>query len=303
MKKLLLTLVTAAIFTFGFGQTGDLATSIDFVRDVQCVTYNLNLSKSDTTLHYSRVKSYDTLTEIPVGLYTALFYSCDSNYTYSQKIEIVEDEVRFFNFRSVTGVNTMYNNDVMYSNAYYDEYYDSLYSPQFFGVHMQFSRGIDYNAEYPNLLNNFAFDYLFGHDVLLTKPVALGYEIGFGYTQVNYISEDLEDPTISHEKQRFTTFDISFAAVTSIYVNNNRMLTLGGRYRLPYFSRWARVTGNEKISTKGLHKFNDFSVFAQLGYDWGFLFAEYRFDQFLRAPLGDLPNLSIGVRISIADEW
>lgn len=303
MKRLLLTLTAATFLSYGFAQTGNLITSVDFVRDVQCATYNLKLSKSGTTLFYRSLAAHDTISDIPVGLYNAHFYSCDSSFTYSQNIEIVDGKTRFFYYRNNANIEENYFAPSAYDDEYYYEYYDSLYSPVFFGVHWQFSRGIDYDGVNPNLLNNFAFDYIFGHDILLTKPVALGYEIGFGYTQANYVSEDLANPQIMHEKQRFTTFDVSFAALASLYIKDSRLLSIGARYRLPYFARYARVSGNDKISTRGLHKYNDLSVFAQIGYDWGFLFAEYRFDQFLKSPMGDLPNLNIGVRLSISDEW
>ncbi len=299
-------LISLTVFTFLFqlvsAQTGSLATNVDFVKDVQCATYNVQLRNGDSTLNFKSLRQIDTLENIPAGFYDITFYSCDSVYHYGQQIEILEDEVRSIYFRNNTYVGTEYNPNT-YTNDYYFNYYDSLYSPIYLGVSWQFSRGIDYDGINPNLLNNYSFDYILGHDWLLTKPVAFGYEFGFGFTQANYVREDLEDPTILHEKQRFTTFDINLGLVTSIYVKESRLLALGARYRLPYFARYARVTGNDKISSKGLHRYNDFSVFAQLGYDWGFIFAEYRFDQFLRAPIGDLPNLSAGVRLTFREEY
>lgn len=284
-------------------QTGGLNTDINFVRDVQCATYNLKLENQDSTLYFKSIRVGDTLDEIPIGLYSATFYSCDSAFHYGQKIEIIEDEIRHVFFRNNASVGETDMNPYKYDDEYYYDYYDSLYAPVYFGIFWQFGRGIDFDAAHPELLNNYSFDYIFGHDWLLTKPVALGYEFGFGFTQANYISEDLADPTISHEIQRFTTFDINLGLVTSIYVKESRLLSLGARYRLPYFARYARINGNDKLSTRGLHKYNDFSVFAQLGYDWGFVFAEYRFDQILREPLGGLPELSIGVRFGFREEY
>jgi hypothetical protein len=63
------------------------------------------------------------------------------------------------------------------------------------------------------------------------------------------------------------------------------------------------VTGDEKISIRGLHKYNDISAYAQLGYDWGFVFAEYRFNQILRSPLNEIPQLSLGVRLTVTEKW
>ncbi|GAB5418061.1 MAG: hypothetical protein Crog4KO_31410 [Crocinitomicaceae bacterium] len=305
MNKLLLTFVASIFLSYGFAQTGSLVTNVDFIKDVQCATYNLNLSNSDTTIVYKKIKANDTISDIPSGLYQAHFYACDSSFSYGQKVEIVEGQTRRFTYRNNAYINDdqeMYD-DFQYDDDYYYEYYDSLYAPVYFGVHWQFSRGMDFDGTNPDLLNNFAFDYSFGHDFLLTKPVALGYEFGFGFTQANYISEDLANPLIKHQKQRFTTFDINIAAVTSFYIKDHRLLTLGARYRLPYFARYARINGDEKLSTKGLHKYNDLAVFAQLGYNWGYVFAEYRFDQILRAPMGELPNLSIGIRLSTSDNF
>lgn len=285
-------------------QTGNLITHVDFVKDVQCVTFNVHLTNAQNSLlSYRNVNSGDTLRDIPIGMYDVLFISCDSSYTYSQKIEIAEGKTRNFNYTNTSRIVDTEYDPLSYNNQYYDDYYDTFYKPVFFGAHFQFSRGIDYESLNLDLLNNFAFDYTFGHDILLTKPIALGYEIGFGFTQANFVNTDLVDPQTVHERQRFTTFDFSIAGMTSIYINDSRMLTLGARYRLPYFARYARITGNEKQSTGGLHKYNDLAVFAMLGYDWGHVFAEYRFDQFLKSPLGEIPQLSLGVRLSIMDEW
>ncbi|XOV68460.1 MAG: hypothetical protein ACFHU9_04635 [Fluviicola sp.] len=286
-----------------FGQTGNLTTDIDFVRDAECVTYHVKLEKSDTTLTFSGVRSGDTLKNIPIGLYQATFYSCDSAIHYGQKIEILSDELRYINYRNNAYVGNKSKNPFEYSEEYYFDYYDSLWTPVYFAASWQFSRGMDFDGTHPNLLNNFAFDYIVGHDWLVANPLALGYELGFGFTQANFSPQDLDDPLISHDKQRFTTFDVNFGFVTSIYVNERRMLTLGARYRLPYFARYARINGNDKLSTRGLHKYNDFSVFAQLGYNWGFVFAEYRFEDYLRDPVGSMPSLSLGVRLGFRDEF
>lgn len=303
MKHLIISAVLVIISSLSHAQTGGMRCHVDFVNDVQCVTFNVELRKADTVLTYQMVGKGDTITGIPEGMYDVTFLSCDSAYSYSQRLEIVEDQIRSFYYRNQANLDQWWPSNGPYTDEYYQNYYDSLYTPSFINVSWQFSRGIDYNGLNPNLLNNFAFDYIVGQDFLLTKPIALGYEIGFGYTQANYTTDDFLDSQISYDKQRFTTFDISFALVSSVYVRNGKMLSLGARYRLPYFARWARVNGDQKISTRGLHKYNDFSVFAQLGYEWGFLFAEYRFDQILRSPMGDLPNLSLGVRLSIAQEW
>lgn len=303
MKHLLRIIVCFLICNLAWGQTGGLTTEINFVKDVQCVTYNLKLSNQDSTLYFNSIRENDTLNDIPVGLYDAMFYSCDSAYRYGQRIEVIEGDIRHVYFRNNTYVHDDYKAPSMYSDDYYYGYYDSLYPPIYFGVNWQFSRGFDLDGASPDLLNNYAFDITFGHDWLLSRPVALGYEFGYGFTRATYISEDFEDPSILHEHQRFTTFDLNLAIVTSIYIKEKRFLSLGGRYRLPYYARYVRVNGNDKLTTGGLYRYNDFSVFAQLGYDWGFLFAEYRFDPIFRAPLGNLPNLSFGVRLSTRTEY
>jgi len=303
MKKLFLCSFLLLFFSSVEAQTGGISCNVDFTNDFQCATFQLKLTKADTSFHFQMVNSGDTLSNIPTGLYKAVFLSCDSAYSYHQNIEIVSGKIRSFYYKNTAAIDTYRPVYSPYDDDYYYNYYDSLYNPVYFNIGLRFSRGIDYQGLNPNLLNNFTFDYTFGHDFLLTKPVAFGYEIGFGYTQANYTTDDFLIPSVSYEKQRFTTFDFSFALLTSLYIKDGRLLSLGARYRLPYFARWARVTGDEKMSTKGLHRFNDFSVFAQLGYDWGYLFAEYRFDQILRAPLGDLPNLALGVRLNVTEEW
>ena len=302
MKQLVSFVVVIITLQPASAQTGNLITNVDFVKDVSCATYKLELSNPDTTLFYSNLRDRDTVKNIPEGLYNAMFYSCDSAYHYGQIIEILENDMRYIYFRNTAYVSENREED-LYSDDYYYDYYDSLYAPVYFGVTYQFGRGFDFDNENPNLLNNFSFDMMLGHDWLVTKPFGIGYEIGYGFTRANYVGEDLEDPTIRHEKQRFTTLDFNFGLLTSIYIKERKFMSIGARYRLPYYARYARINGNDKLTTGGLYRYNDFSVFAQLGYNWGFVFAEYRFNQIFRSPLGDLPNLSIGVRFGYREEF
>jgi len=162
MKYFLTFITFYCLSNISYAQTGGLTTNIDFVRDVQCATYNLKLDNADTTIYFTTIRPGDSLDSIPVGLYYATFYSCDTSFNYGQKIEIIENEVRSIYFRNNGYIGTDYYGPSMYTDSYYYDYYDSLYKPVYFGVSWQFSRGIDYDNVNPNLLNNFALDYILG---------------------------------------------------------------------------------------------------------------------------------------------
>ncbi|NRA10939.1 MAG: hypothetical protein HRT57_03165, partial [Crocinitomicaceae bacterium] len=78
-------------------QTGSIQCNIQFNPYSACGTDNVILTSKTDTVSFFKFQSKDTLAGIPTGTYRAFFYDCDSSHTYSQMIEIVEDEVRNFN--------------------------------------------------------------------------------------------------------------------------------------------------------------------------------------------------------------
>ncbi|PWL24239.1 MAG: hypothetical protein DCO96_14660 [Fluviicola sp. XM-24bin1] len=106
-----------------------------------------------------------------------------------------------------------------------------------------------------------------------------------------------------YESQKVSSLHLSFGAVASLYVKGNRMIAVGARYRFPLYTRWTRSIGDDLNVTRGLSTLNDLTVFAHLGYYWGFVFAEYRFADLYESPLQSPSQLTAGVRFNIPFEW
>lgn len=299
MKQLLFALFLLP-FT-GFSQTGSLVSKVTFVFDNGCSTINVRLTSDSTELLYKRIRKSDTITGIPVGTYSAHFYSCDSSIQYTQPLEIVKNEVLVLSF---------YNNARQSSNdSYYygfDEEYDSSYyfSTVFVNHNWQFGRGLDLENTASRLQSNYAFQYSINQDFVLGRsPFAIGYECGLNYKRLNYDQMDFYDSSIVYDGQYYHSLDFSIAALSSIYIKNRKFLSFGVKYSLPMFARAVKLSGNDKIVTKGIQNFNDVTLVAAIGYWWGFVFAEYQLTTVLSAPYENAPPLTLGIRFSFPIEW
>lgn len=276
-------------------QTGSLRPNVNFINDAGCATFKVELTSDSLTLHFEQVRKQDTLHEIPVGVYSVRFYSCDSTFVYGQNIEIIEDETQQLNFR-----NGAYVGDFDVYNNEFGEYYDSSEwsgLPPYAGL--QFGRGLDYDNTSQKVRSNFNFQYVGGIDFRLGKsPIAMGFESGISYGQINYDNVDFLDTAIIYDKLRYRSFNIQAAFLTSIYIKKNKLFDIGVKYRLPIYARIARVSNNETINSKRVHQFNDLTLVAHLGYAWGFIFAEYQLNSVLIAPYENAPRLMLGVRLN-----
>lgn len=299
MKHLLLALLLLPFA--GFSQTGSLVARVTFVYDNGCSTINVRLTSDSTELLYQRIGKTDTISGIPAGTYSAHFYSCDSTINYTQPLEIVKNEVLDFTFYN----NARQSTDDTYLYDYYDEFDSSYESSTVFVQHnWQFGRGLDIENTANRLQSNYAFQYSVNQDFLLgNSPFAIGYECGLNYKRLNYDKMDFYDSSVVYDGQHYHSLDFSIAALSSIYIKNRKFLSFGVKYNLPMFARAVKLSGNDKISTKGIQNFNDVTLVAAIGYWWGFVFAEYQLTTVLSAPYENAPPLTLGVRFSFPIEW
>jgi hypothetical protein len=281
-------------------QTGSLKCNVTFNQHSGCATDNLILTTKKDTIRFLKFQSKDTLSGIPVGTYQALFYDCDSTHTYSQMIEITEDEIRYFNFFNNAGMR-----QDRYSDLYDEMYYDTNDFVEAWLNHgFEFGRGLDYDNEAVNLTSNYSFQYSVGQDYMLNQsPFALGFDCGLKFSQYNYGKVDLIDTSVVHEDQRYTSLDLTAAVLASIYIKEKKLLDIGIKYNLPLYARGVAKNGNQKLTTKGIHNYKDFSAIARIGYWWGFIYGEYRFNDILSSPYENAPNLTIGIRFNAPIEW
>jgi len=284
--------------------TGSLTCNIKFNQFSGCGTSNLVMTSKKDTLRFLRVQGTDTLTGIPAGTYRALFYDCDSTHQYSQKIEIIENQTRQFNFLNNANMNT-YNYN--YNSYNYDYYNDSNYvnnTSAWLNHGLQFGRGLDYEKKSIKVESNYSFQYSVGMDYLiLGTPLILGFDIGLRYEQSNFEKTDFVDTTVSYEKYRFSNYSLSASFLTSVYAKGKKFIDIGVMYNMPLYSRIIAVNGNQKISTKDIHNYKDFRFVAHVGYYWGFLFGEFRPDIIIKSPYEDAPKLTLGIRFNVPIDW
>lgn len=288
---------------FGFGS---LKCSVIFNQTGGCSTNNLILTSNLDTLKFLRFQSKDTLSNIPEGNYIAHFYNCDSSYQYSQMIEIVADELIYFNYYN--NVNNRFN-QYDYNNYYeYDESYysddDDYTTTAWLNHGIQFGRGLDYDNKSVKVESNYSFQYSVGQDYsIFESPIALGFDFGLRYSQSNFEKTDFIETSVIHDKYCFSSFGISSTFLASIYAGGRKFIDIGVMYNMPIYSRIVSEDGDQKTSTKNVHTFHDFRFVAHVGYWWGFLYAEYRPDIIVKVPYEDAPKLNLGIRLNIPLEW
>lgn len=298
MKYLLL--LSTFITTISFSQQGKLVCNFQFGSDQTCKTTNLILSSKANDLYYYKLRDNDTISEIPSGMYTAFIYNCDSSFTYSQKVEILEDDILQF---------YVYVNSSLYpafpgssGNLETDYYYD--YPNIFINNSFRFGIGLDYDNSTENIANDFTLQYAVGQDFLFNKSiVAMGYNVGISYYQTNYTNPFIVDSTFGFDKERYSSINLSPSLLASIYIKNRKILDVGVKYNLPLIARVSTIGDNYKLFTKGIHNYNDMRAFAHIGFHWGFLFGEYRFNNILDTPYQNSPKLTVGICLNPVVEW
>ena len=300
----LLTILALLISLQSNAQSGSLQISVNFVQAPGCLTTRVELVSDSLSLHYTDVEFGDTISDIPTGLYQVTIYSCDSTMSVGHQVEVVEDKFRrIYYYNGIT-----IDEGDPYGPSYWGDYgyYDTIdYVPFFYlNYGWQFGRGLDYNNEAQKMSSDFRFKYTVGQDFPINESFfALGYEVGFDYNQYNYSEIDFVDSTLVYDKQRFKSFNFSFTLSSSIYIKSKRFMAVGARYSLPMYARIERFLGDDKFSTRKVHNYNEFSAFAQIGYWFAFVYAEYTFNPILIDPYENAPPLTIGLRLNAPIEW
>lgn len=282
--------------------TGSLICDVTFDYNSGCATDNVVLTSSSHTLQFLRIRVTDTLSGIPAGVYRAIFYDCDSSHQYQQTLEIVENDIRYFTFKNNAHSNLPYNSGYGYDYTYSK---DSIYPTSVWLNHgLAFGRGLDYENKSVKVESNYSFEYSVGQDyMILESPIALGFDFGARYNQSNFEKTDYMDTSIVHEQYRFGSWNLTSTFLASLYIKQKKVLDVGVKYNLPIYSRMVAIDGKDKLTTRGVHNYKDYSFVAHVGYWWGFIYAEYRPDGILISPYENAPKLTLGLRLNVPVDW
>lgn len=280
-------------------QTGSLTLSYyvslseDYETDY-AESYSVKLKNDEQELDYPFYEEYDTIRDIPVGKYELYLYAFDSKAYYVHLVQIKD--------RTTTDVYINTDCEIIYNSEFEDTIKAKNEKGEYINASIRLGTGLVTSSD-QYVINSFSFSERFNFDHRLgDSPIALGFEYGFEYSQVNYTNQAFGAPGNYVDRQVFSYVNVPFAFTTSIYIRDKKLLDLGMSYHLPLLSRISQLDGNQKLKTKKVHNFNDIRYFAHLGYSWGFLFAEYRATQFLKSNFEDMPNINLGARFLIPIE-
>lgn len=291
MKYLILILL---VLSFNANsQTGSLICEIYFDDYEPSEDLTVILVASQDSMYFYNVGYEDTLTGIQQGEYEAIFYCCDLLFMFKQPISIDGNAINTLHYSNYFSIDSDRDYDDTSSYHYKDQ-------RTFSSVGYQFGRGTKELETTSHIQQNYQIRMFGGSDYILGKsPIGLGFELGLEYNRILLNNVDVVNPSITHQRQRMTYFNFSTAFVTSFYIKDKKILDFGISYHLPLRAKVVQVNGNQKNYTKNIHNFNDFRLFAHLGFQWGFVFAEYRTVQFIKAPFDDLPKLNLGLRFNV----
>jgi hypothetical protein len=289
--KYLIVILLALSFNAN-SQTGSLICQVYFDDYEPSENLTVLLTAGQDFMYFYNVQDGDTLTGIEQGEYQVTFYCCDSSFMYKQPISI-----------DGNAINTLYYNGyvTMHSDRPRNDTTSYHYEDErvFVNGGMQFGRGIRELEDPSHVQQNYQIGVFGGVDFLLKKsPFGMGYTMGFEYNRIILDKIDFIDPTIYHQRQRMTYFNFSASYFATIYIHHKKIMDFGLSYHIPLRAKVVQVNGNQKTYNKNIHNFNDLRLFAQVGFMWGFVFAEYRTVQFIKAPFDDLPKLNIGMRFN-----
>jgi hypothetical protein len=301
MKYLIVILLVISFNSFNANsQTGSLICEIYFDDYELSEDLTVILVTGQDSMYFYNVGYEDTLTGIQQGEYEATFYCCDSAHILKHPISIDGNAVNRVDYYGSFGMRSdrAYND----TSSYHYNQYNRSQGLGNWGY--QFGRGIKELEDPSNIQQNYQIRMFGGSDYILGKsPIGLGFEFGLEYNRILLNNVDVVNPSITHQRQRMTYFNFSTAFVTSFYIKEKKILDFGISYHLPLRAKVVQVNGNQKNYTKNIHNFNDFRLFAHLGFQWGFVFAEYRTVQFIKAPFDDLPKLNLGLRFNVPSSF
>jgi hypothetical protein len=149
--------------------------------------------------------------------------------------------------------------------------------------------------------NGFYFNYGFTPWLPIHRNFNLGFSPGiyYGFNQLdNSFNNDNEEIT----KQRYSNIGLSLEAKARIAFFNTKkywtygpFLDFGALYKLPFAFRYVQIGEAVRTRYNDLHNFQDFRLFAKLGFTPVSVRVDYRLNDFIKSGLPQQPLWSIGL--------
>lgn len=170
----------------------------------------------------------------------------------------------------------------------------NLYSPPIETNDKEFSSNIE--------LETFFYDF--------RNKLAKRTQFGVRIVPLKFQWNGLENPSVGYKKEKyFGTF-----AALSVYVRYvatvqksigiaGLFVDVGAGYAIPYYFAMKSVSSADKyksVSTRHIHKLNEFEAMLRVGYSWCAIKATYRFTDVLKDNYIETPKLRFGIEIFLS---
>lgn len=158
-------------------------------------------------------------------------------------------------------------------------------------------------------LFEFGIGAMVGSKFSILPSLGVFFKTGFNYSHSYYNSDTSQITLNKRTFERYTYLSIPLEAGFRLSTNNQRhqdenegvLLEGSILYSAPVLFRHVVRYGMEKTITHNLHQFKDLIVRAAIGYNYLLAFADYRLFDFIMGTYAELPKLTFGIKLCIAD--
>lgn len=145
------------------------------------------------------------------------------------------------------------------------------------------------------------------YNINLRFKLANKLQMGFIYNPIELSWHSANKPATGYIKERYfgayTSLSVHFRFIPTVIKKTGArglFIDLGAGYKLPYYYAYSRfIDDYTKLTTRHIHRNNEFDVFARIGYSWGAVKINYRLTDILKGQHVEPPKLSLGVELFI----
>ena len=285
----ILFLFILTITTVGYNQeeTGNLRLTVDadlvFIHKIEAHLY-----QADSMVYNVPVNNYDnTMYGIKPGEYSLYFY-IDDTLTSIEKGIIIKpgQSTNFYYYNHQEWVPFSDSLDVEYDAEFNSSFSfglpDKLNNPMVSGEY-KISQGV----------TSFAYSNRY-----FAVGSINGYNVGYTSFYKNQNPFGLDNI----KRQRYFSLELHTGVLLRLSAlkkgdlfNVGPVLDFGLLYNLPLPFRHVYVQDNQKVITKKIHNYKDFSVICRVGYLPVTVIAEYRLSNYVKNGMPQLPRLKVGI--------
>lgn len=294
MKKSILLIILSIVSLAAFCQTGKLEIFLSAYGDYNCDIEGKYLLYSGDSLVSGGYIFEEIIIEIDSlmpGVYNIELYRDDTLF------------IRRYNIVSKQDTISQYIIDI--GNPSFESENDTIsdleiYTGLFYGPNIikenpyvlgSFSYKLGINNNLANYGNHFSFWFLYG--------------VEYTYTAFDNDTTMYPPAPVKYERYSNLNLNVGFYNRFSFFKSSENEITeglvvdMGLSYNFPIVFRHMYGIDNRKYVTKGLHQFNNFSVFSRFSYGYIAVTGEYILFDFVKDDFPEVPKLRLGVSFLI----